>query len=341
VEALQTMLAKEQLHWIERPLNIPLSSYTAADYEKSKTYMEPLEDIVVQVPPDKNGLRWRYLDNSVLFHCSRKLPIPFDAFVKQVDISQSVRLMNDYIGGAYLYLPQPNYIVFTGGQPIDVSKLEYITYAENEHKIFWRTILSENNTGKFDDGTVSFAGAEDGGTVITIVARQEFILPPFWQLMNLDLNPILKDYLVSDAYRTFFVNTIANFEAAFEGRGHRVGKPWPTSVASVLPSERLAESAQQLAVSAREAIDRVTSRFSFTTPKPAPVFVDEQGFAHFEPQQEKAIEKPFIDTAKLQDLGAAALTFTKELVQAIGQDLAAANKKSPEEPTSAGTGNRR
>jgi uncharacterized protein (DUF362 family) len=355
IEGVQTLAAKSQLHWIERPLNLDVASYTAADYEKSRTYMEPLEEIVVQLPPDKDGLRWRYLDSSVLFHCSRRLPIPFDEFVKRVDIAQSVRMMNDYIGGACvpvirdaagrvshqaernLYLPQPNYIVFTGGQPIDVSKLEYITYSEVEHKIFWRTILSENQTGKFDDGTVSFARTEDDGTLVTIVARQEFILPPFWQLLNLDLSPVVKDYLVSDAYRKFFVNTIANFEAAFEGRDFRVGRPWPTTAPSALPSERLAQSVQELAGTAREAIDKLTSRLSFTAPKPAPVLVDEQGFAHFGPSEEKEAEPPLLDTTKLQNLAATAITFTKELAQAFAQDLAAASQNRPEEPKSAGT----
>ena len=363
IEATQTMLAKDQLHWIERPMNLPLATYSAADYEKSKTYMEPLEEIVVQLPPDKNGLRWRYLDNSVLFHCSRRLAIPFEAFAERVDISRSVRIMNDYIGGACvpvqrddagrvthqaernLYLPQPNYIVFTGGQPIDVSKLEFVTYSESEHKIFWRTLLSENNTGKFDDGTVSFARTEDGGTLVTIVARQEFILPPFWQLMNLDLNPLLKDYLVSDAYRNFFTRTISNFEAAFEGREFRAGRPWPESAESPLASERLAANAQRFAGSARGTIDRFTSRFSFSAPKPAPVFVDEQGFAHFEPQREaekaEAASKPWVDTSKLQDLGVAAVTFAKDLMKAMSRDLAAGTERRPEEPKDAGTGHGR
>ena len=364
IEATRTLLAKNQLHWVERPLNLTLANYAPADYEKSKTYMEPLEEIVVQLPPGNNGLRWRYLDQSVLFECSRKLPIPFEDFVDRVDIARSVRTMNDYIGGACvpvlrdqagrvthqaernLYLPQPNFIVFTGGQPIDVSKLEYITYSATEHKIFWRTILSENNTSRFDDGTVAFRRTEDGGTLITIVARQEFTLPPFWQMMNLDLNPMLKDYLVSDAYRNFFVRTISNFEAVFEGRDYRAGRPWPVSSggapAPPLPSDRLAANVQRLAGSAREAIDRFTSPFSFSPPRPAPVFVDEQGFAHFEIRKEKEAGAPGSKlTSRLENLGSVAVTFAKDLAQAVSRDLAAGNQKTPGEPTDAGTGNRR
>lgn len=367
VEGTRTMLAKDKVHWIERPLNLDLAAYSPADYEKSRSYMEPLEEIVIQQPPDKNGLRWRYLDNSVLFHCSRTLPIPFDAFVERVEIARSVRTMNDYIGGACvpvlrneagrvthqaernLYLPQPNYIVFTGGQPIDVSKLEFITYSENQHKIFWRTIKSENNTGKFDDGTVSFDRAGDGSTMITIVARQEFILPPFWQLMNLDLNPLLKDYLVSDAYKNFFTRTIANFEAVFEGRDYRAGKPWAEASSDAqpppLPSERLAEGAKSFASGAREAVDRATSRFSLSTPRPQPVTVDEQGFAHFEPkpagQTTSPEAAPVIDVAKLQGLGSAAVGFVKDLVQAINRDLTTRNDSPKGNSADAGTGNGR
>jgi len=366
IEGTRIMLAKDQLHWIERPLNLPLATYTTADFEQSKTYMESLEELVVQLPPDKNGLRWRYLDNSVLFECSRALPIPFDDFVQRVDIARSIRMMNDYIGGACvpvsrdeagrithqaernLYLPQPNYIVFTGGQPIDVSKLEYITYSESQQKIFWRTILSENNTGKFDDGTVAFTRTGEG-TLITVVARQEFILPPFWQLLKLDLQPILKDYLVTDAYRNFFTRTIANFEAVFEGRAYRAGRAWPGAAgdapAPALPSERLGKDMQRLAGSVREAIDRVTNRLSFRTERPAPAYVDEQGFAHFEPPQAGGSEaqesKPPGSLASLESLGSTAAGFVKDLFEAVSRDLTEGREKSSEERPDAGTGHGR
>ena len=352
VDAMNVMFVKDRVHWMERPLNLNLRIYSPADYEKSKAYMEPLEQIALDAPPDTDGLRWRYLDNSVLFYCSRRVPIPFADFVERVDISRAVRMMNDYIGGACvpvvrdaqgrvthqaernLYLPQPNYVALSGGQPIDVSKLEFITYAENEHKIFWRTVKSENDTARFDDGAVAFVRAGDDETLVTIAARQEFILPPFWQMMNLDLIPAVKDYLVSDAYRNFFIRTLANFEAAFEGREYRAGRPWPDpandAVAEpALPTERLSAAAQRLAGDARAAMDRLTSGLSLSPPRPAPVEVDEHGFSHFAPAEESQAPKPkpLMDTGFIRDAAAAAATFTKDLLQAVSRDLAKTNKK--------------
>jgi hypothetical protein len=337
---------------MERPLNLNLKIYSPADYEKSKAYMEPLEQIAFDAPPDTDGLRWRYLDNSVLFYCSRRLPIPFADFVERVDISRAVRMMNDYIGGACvpvvrdaqgrvthqaernLYLPQPNYVALSGGQPIDVSKLEFITYAGNEHKIFWRTVKSENDTARFDDGAVAFVKAGDDETLVTIAARQEFILPAFWQMMNLDLIPAVKDYLVLDAYRNFFIRTLANFEAAFEGREYRAGRPWPDPANDAvgepaLPTERLSAAAQRLAGDARAAMDRLTSGLSLSPSRPAPVEVDEHGFSHFAPAEESQAPKPkpLMDTGFIRDAAAAAATFTKDLLQAVSRDLAKTNKK--------------
>lgn len=351
-DALNVMFAKDRVHWMERPLNLNLRVYSPADYEMSKTYMEPLEKIAFDAPPDKDGLRWLYLDNSVLFYCSRQLPIPFAEFVQRVDIARAVRMMNDYIGGSCvpvmrdsqgrvthqaernLYLPQPNYTAFTGGRPIDVSKLEFIAYSETEHKIFWRALKSENETARFDDGTVAFTNTGESGTLVTITARQEFILPPFWQMLNLDLAPAIKDYLVSDAYRNFFTRTLANFEAAFEGREYRVGMEWPDATGGnaeepPLPTTRLSEGVQRLAENARVAIDRITSAVSLSPSRPAPTEVDEQGFAHFESQPKALPEpaKPLLDTSLIRDAAATAATFTKDLLQAVSRDLAGTKQK--------------
>jgi hypothetical protein len=58
------------------------------------------------------------------------------------------------------------------------------------------------------------------------VARQKFSLPLFWQVVNMDMSPRIKDFLVVDAYSRYFTQTIANFEAQYQGRDCRIGKPW-------------------------------------------------------------------------------------------------------------------
>jgi uncharacterized protein (DUF362 family) len=244
LEGFHTMYNKEHLRWKDAPLDINLADYSASDYEAVLDYMEPLQTIISQTPPEPNGLRWRYLDGSVLFEFSRVIHAPFKDFVARVNITKAVQSMNDYIGGACvsvkcddtgriiyqaernIYLPQPNWMVLFGGKVIDVGKLEFVQYKQREHKISWRTLKSSNNSAEFDDGIVTFARENAHQTRVTIVARQKFALPLFWQVVNMDMSPRIKDFLVVDAYSRYFTQTIANFEAQYQGRECRIGKPW-------------------------------------------------------------------------------------------------------------------
>ena len=346
-DSSKVMFAKDKLRWMERPLNISLQDLSLADFEASRSYMEPLEELVLQFPPDQNGMRMQSLDNSILFHFSREVHIPFDDFVAEVDISSSIRMMNDYIGGSCvpimrdeagrvthqaernIYLPQPNYTALQGGQPIDVSKLEFILYSDGEQKIWWRTVKSENNSARFDDGTVTFTRTLGGETAISVVGRQEFSLPVVWQMMKLDLNPTLKNYLVADAYKTFFTKTLANFTAEFEQRPYRVGQPWSSADGGVRPtlaSAKLADSLSELTDKARIEIDRLTSKLSLRTAQPAPVFVDAVGFSHFGPPANAAESATnavpaWADKAQLQGATAGAVDFVKDLVKAVRRDF--------------------
>ena len=244
LDAMAILSQKDRLRRLERPLNLDLSQYTASDYESVVTYIEPLEDLIRRMPADANGLRWRYIDGSILFEFARVIPVSYEAFIGHVDIAKAVQFMNDYIGGACvpvrydecgrvlhqaernLYLPQPNYMVFYGGTMIDVSKLEFVRYRETEQKIFWRTLKSENQSATYDDGSVTFAKAGEEATLVTVMGRQQFTLPLFWQFLNLDLVPMTKDILVTHAYTSFFTQTMTNFEACYEGREFRIGHAW-------------------------------------------------------------------------------------------------------------------
>ncbi len=129
-----------------------------------------------------------------------------------------------------------------------MGKLEFIRYGEDRHQIFWRTVTSVNNSALFDDGIVTFDRDEAGRTAITIVARQQFTLPLFWQVINMDFVPQVKDTIVSDAYTNFFSRTIANFEASFEGRTVGTGRSWNPNFGEFgvdngkLPLEQIADA---------------------------------------------------------------------------------------------------
>ncbi|MDZ4701632.1 MAG: DUF362 domain-containing protein [Rhodothermales bacterium] len=231
---------KGRLRRREVPLGIDLSRFQPADFDAVAQYILPLADIARHTPPDANGLRWRYIDGSVLFEYRRILPISFDRFVDRVDIAAAVEMMYDNIGGARvtvqqdeqgrivhqaernIYLPQPNWMVFFGGEDIDVGKIEVVRYEADRRRIFWRAVESANGSAAFDDGLVAFSRHGDDVEIL-IVARQKFALPLFWQAINMDYLPEIKARMVSDAYIAFFSRTVANYEAAYEGRDTRTG----------------------------------------------------------------------------------------------------------------------
>ncbi len=241
-EAWWTLCAKDLVERVHAPLTLAPARLSPGEFEAVVDYIEPLERLIATTPAEPTGLRWRYIDGSVLFSFSRTIAIPFGDFVSRVEISKAVQYMRDYIGGTWspvrrdaegrvthqaertLYLPQPNFTAFQGGKPLDVTKLDFVRYQPDLHKIYWRSIGSENGTVEHDDGSVAFRDAGGGRTEVIVVARQKFVLPPLWQALNLDLHPWYKDRIVAHEYHAFFRETIANYEAQYEGRDFRIGR---------------------------------------------------------------------------------------------------------------------
>ncbi len=309
LQAYQTLYDKGNLRWKEALLNLDLDSYSLADYEAIAGYLEPLAELILQTPADPNGMRWRYLDGSVLFEFVRELAIPYDDFIARVDISTAIQLMNDYIGGRAVpvardqsgrvthqaernfYLPQPNYVVLYNGKVIDVTKIEHIRYSEHEQQIFWKTVKSENASAEFDDGIVTFTRSANGETRVSIMGRQLFTLPLFFQVFSLDANPPLKGFLTQQAYNTFFNQTMANFEAKYEGRQVRIGRPWhdqegQPGVDDVekWPSEQLAALVEKVGAAVGQNMSSSANVWSWQerpTARPGGI-LDDEGFVHFQ-----------------------------------------------------------
>jgi hypothetical protein len=283
------------------------------------------------------------------------IPVQYEDFVRRVDVAKTIQYMNDYIGGVImqirrddlgrvthqlernLYLPQPNYLALYQGKNIDVSKLAFMRYRDDEQKMFWKTVKSENGSARFDDGTVRFSRLENGETLITIFGRQQFTLPLFWELVNLDNYPVLKRMLVTHAYTTFFNRTVANLEAVYEGREVRIGKAWNLRAGESdnaddpgSPSDRLGallNAAQGFVQSTLMDGDGLISRL-LRPYQPRPDYVDENGFAHFggvisaEAAQK---ERQPIDGGDLHTVfssgKSALLDFWTDLCQAIRKDM--------------------
>lgn len=355
MEAWQIMYAKDRLLHKEVALNINLDDYTLKDFESTVDYLEPLEQETRSLHADTNGLRWTYhTDGSVLFEFSRIIPVDYDDFVKHVDIRKSIQYMNDYIGGLIipvqkdqqervthqvernLYLPQPNYLVLYQGKNIDVSKLEWIRYRNDEQKMYWKTVKSENGSASYDDGTVSFIRQDNGDTLVSVFGRQQFTLPLFWQLVNLDNYPALKKILYTHAYTTFFTTTMANFEAVYDGRDVRIGRAWHPQAGEPGSEQDITSPSDQmlsLLTGLQDFIQRnipekedLLTRF-ITPYNPQPEHVDEDGFSHFKPGLETEPSKSSSEQAEaseLQSLFTSSKTFAadfwKDLYQAILRD---------------------
>jgi len=351
VDAYRVMADKDAIRRVEVPLGMDLDAYGESSYAAIRPELEQIEALLAGCPVAAEGLRWREVDNATLFEFQRELPISFGSFVDRVDVSRTIQLMNDYIGGRVapvehdatgrtvrqaernLYLPQPNYLVLYQGKPIDVSKIEVCDYTEDMHRMCWKTVASENGSAVYDDGMVTFARSEQG-TLVRIVGRQLFTLPPFWQFFDVSLTPSLKASLVTHAYKTFFERTCANFEAVVEGRDIRIGRAWrePAAVPDPdpLPAEALEKIAVRLGDRFQALADPGADLWLRRTPgnqEPA-VRVDEDGFRHFDasPSECAPAGSPVAD-APVAAVTRAIRDFLDGLGAAVGRDGAESAKR--------------
>jgi len=345
LESFWTLFDKDRLPRREVSLDLDLDLVKPEDYEAVSGYMESLERLVRDAPVDGHGLKHLRLDGSIVFEYSRLLEAPYSSFVERVPIERAVSFMNDYIGGhtvkvafdgdgrvvhqaeRTLFLPQPGFMVLYGGKPIDVAKLEVIRYAERARAIYWRTVKSSNGSADFDDGIVRFADA-GSGTRVSVVARQRFALPLFFQAARLDLNPEVRNAVELWAYHQYFDATMGNFEACYEGREFRIGRP---SLAGPQretdPLSTLEAVLKKLGLSDDEKGGGVLSAALHKAIRrgPAPRETDELGFRHFRAED---VRRPGVTEQGTRavrrastSILAAARAFAMELADAVKKDL--------------------
>lgn len=308
-QAWAIVFAKSRVIRRDVPLGFDSDQYTVADYDAVADYLAPYELKASEAPLTPSGLRWRYEGDAVLFQMDRVLNAPYDDLIARVDIASAIRIMNDYIGGnslvvsrdghgrvlrqaeRNLYLPQPNWIAFSGGAFIDVCKIEVIRYTDDSQRIAWRTVFSPNGSAMYDDGTVTFERHGANQTRVTVRGLQQFTLPAFWAVAEPWLGPAVKDNLVEESYRRFFTSTLDNVEVCYEGREFRTGREHESADDEPL-EQRLKQSwtlvrdllpDKPLATLVRRFQDRTAAETGE---------VDEQGFRHFAGQDSDGRSEP-------------------------------------------------
>jgi hypothetical protein len=299
VAGWQSSFGKDSVTRREVPLGLDPDDWADGDYDAVAHELRPLESIIAALPRTVDGMRWTHLDGNVLFEITRTVRAAYPDWIARVDLSRAVSLMADYLGGRRVvvsrddagrptrqaernvYLPQPNYVAFSGARVIDVCKLEVLEYEDARQKIWWRTVRSPNGTADHDDGSVEFTDSGQGRTRVTVRGRQRFTLPPSLQLVDLDATPELRDALTDDAYRRFFTTTLDNFVACYEGRDWAIGRPPDTELASRRFS-RLIEVARAVATDAGSGFPLRDNRSgtSGATGAAPDVVVDDDGFRH-------------------------------------------------------------
>ncbi len=257
--ALRIMFAKGTLPRKLLPFKLILEKYQSVDFQYDTSSAEMVEQQLQEIPLNRQGLRLiEEYDGEmcVLFYAERYLDIDYDEFVERVDVSRvgdcfrdvlginTVVLRRDHAGRPTLQveriaaLAQPNYAAFLGKDELDVYKLEWMEYGQDEVRNWMRTICSPNGSTVADDGYLSFSRLKDStGTKIEFVARQQFPLPRVMVALRLSRWPWYRRFLTKLAYRCFWNVTVKNLLARYDGKEVGVGRPTIHTGTSVSTSE--------------------------------------------------------------------------------------------------------
>ncbi|WP_249374910.1 hypothetical protein [Streptomyces sp. I05A-00742] len=272
------------------PLGVDALAFGPAEFEDVARHLEPLDRLIASVPSNADGMRWRYLDEAVLFRCERQVPTPFEEFTTRLDISQVITLTSGHLAGCTdvrardeagrpirqiersINRAQPAYLALCGADVLDVCKLETIDYGPDEQLLRWRQVHSANASALQDDGSVSFTRTAGGGTRVTICAYQQFALPPLWRAITPALRPAVRRALVEDAYRRSFGTTLSTIAAHGQGGTGPVAETAGADSSSSL-RDAAARVAETLNLSAGSAPWRPAR----------PEYTDSSGFRHVRP----------------------------------------------------------
>jgi hypothetical protein len=242
---LTVLVLKKKVMRKVLPINLPEGQFQDRDYERLPEDLRPLEELVAALPRNSSSSH-SFVDDAIVYWHEREVDYAFDDFVSKVDICKAVTTMKDCLGGRTLkkkfdkdsrcihqiertvFLPQPNWFVLVNGKDIDVTKIEKIDYGVGFQKLFWKTVKSDNDTGVYDEGTVTFR-QHNCRTRISVMARQKFLYPWALRWARMDLWPGVRRFIMLWIYRGFFEKTIDNYCALAEKDYEPIGRDWGMS----------------------------------------------------------------------------------------------------------------
>jgi hypothetical protein len=240
--AARIMFDKRSIVPKKLPMKLDLARYRSPDFRYDTSSAQDVLRHLQGVPLNREGMRWIHLGDHQMFYGVVDLDVPFDEFVRRVDVSRVGDCFRDVLGittevlqrdssGRPLCqverisaLAQPNYSAFLGKDELDTYKLEWIEYTPDEVRNWMRTVCSPNGSTRKDDGYMSFIRLPEGtGTRIEFVAHQSFPMPRITVLLGLEYLPPYKRFLAECAYRRFWRETVRNILARYEGRRFGIG----------------------------------------------------------------------------------------------------------------------
>ena len=240
--AARIMFDKRSIVPKKLPMKLDLARYRSADFRYDTSSAQDVLRQLQRVPLNREGMRWIHLGDHQMFYGVVDLDLPFDEFVRRVDVSRVGDCFRDVLGittevlhrdssGRPLCqverisaLAQPNYSAFLGKDELDTYKLEWIEYTPDEVRNWMRTVCSPNGSTRKDDGYMSFIRRPEGaGTRIEFIAHQSFPMPRITVVLGLEYWPRYKRFLAECAYRRFWRETVRNILARYEGRRFGIG----------------------------------------------------------------------------------------------------------------------
>ncbi len=223
-------------------LNVPADLLGESEFETLRARKALLNGRLQAIVPDSEVEQLETTpDNDFLAVHTRNLAIDYDDFVEQFDIARSMTYLNGYLGGSAIPLAADE-----RGRVVRQFERHGVPFAAAVSVLVWQRLdRCDQGRGvrtgrrspddllayagqrepeaRTDDGVLSVRRRAGSSLRVEIAVLQRFSVPPALRFMEAKAFDAARLSLRADTYRTFFRNTIANFEAVFEGRDPLVG----------------------------------------------------------------------------------------------------------------------